>query len=73
MDNHALMLINHDYVIIFIDNVYGDVFRQHVHFCRLGQNQLNCIAAPKPIVSLGRRAINQHISCRYQLLRSAAG
>ena len=72
--HHAGGFVHHQHVVVFIDNVQGNVFRKDFRAAALvGHHELDHVQGPDNVVGLHRLLVHQHIAQFDGLLHTAAG
>ena len=72
--NHACFFINNKNIIIFIDNIEGNIFRDKFYLFRRGRKYyLNQISRFYLIVGFYRKTIDENIACICCILNPGSG
>ena len=73
MHHHALGLVDDQHIAVLVDNVQGDVLGHGVDGLRVGQADLQCLAAGDLVILFHRPAVQQHPLFFCQPLGGGAG
>ena len=72
--HHAGRLVHHQHVIVFVNDVQGNVFRQNLRAAPLvGHDEFHHVARSDNVIGLDRFVVHQHIAQFDGLLHTVTG
>ena len=60
VDHHPLGLVDHQQPVVLVDDIQGDVLRQHLQFHRVGEGDRHHVPGAEQLLFPRRPAVDQH-------------